>query len=237
MRGLSAAHSGLLTLFNHVPMFRFSLKQQRPDSSLSHSFSGSPSAAGLDAKLRQSFQRMHTGVFFSAFLKNWKQVGSPVQTSRHGAKKICDSIDFTTARRIVEVGSGAGSITKEILKCLRPDAQLIVFEINRDLCQCLSVINDDRLVVYNISGFDIANVLREKADYVISAIPIATLSNASLSSYFRGIKSVLHERGACIQLQLSLFSYRRVKRFFKTVKVAFTLLNPPPLFIYSCRDR
>ena len=180
---------------------------------------------------------MYGGVFFSAFLKNWKEVGSPVQTSRHGAKKICDAIDFGSARRIVEVGPGAGNITREILKSLRPDGQLIVFEINRDLCRCLEGIADRRLVVHNLSGFEMANVLAEKADYVVSEIPIATLSNASLRAYYRSIKAVLDERGECIQIQLSLFSYRRVKRFFKTVKVGFTLLNPPPLFIYSCRDR
>jgi len=180
---------------------------------------------------------MHASAFLSAFLKNWKQVGCPVQTSRHGARKICDAIDFGSARRIVEVGSGAGSITREILKYLRPDAQLIVFEVDRDLCRCLNVIGDRRLVVYNLSGFEMDKVLAEKADYVISEIPIATLSNASLRSYYRGVKAVLDERGACIQLQLSLWSYRRVKRFFKKVKVGFTLLNPPPLFIYSCRDR
>src|SRR4030095_2148002 len=179
---------------------------------------------------------MHSKIFLSAFLRNWKQVGCPVQTSRHGAKKICDALDFSTARRIVEVGSGAGSITKEILKYLRPDAELIVFEVNRDLCRCLSVIDDRRLTVHNVSGFEMAKVLEEKADYVISAIPIATLSNASLSGYYQGIKAVLHERGACIQVQLSMLSYRRMKRFFKTVRVAFTLLNPPPLFIYYCRD-
>jgi phospholipid N-methyltransferase len=179
---------------------------------------------------------MHDGVFFSSFLKNWKEVGCPVQTSRHGARKICDAIDFSTARRIVEVGSGAGSITKEILKSLRPDAQLIVFEINRDLCDCLNRIGDRRLVVHNTSGFEMANVMREKADYVISEIPIATLSQASLRGYYDTIKSVLHEQGACIQLQLSLLSYPRIKRFFKTVNVGVTLLNPPPLFIYLCRD-
>jgi len=179
---------------------------------------------------------MHSRAFLSAFLKNWKQVGCPVQTSRRGARKICDAIDFRTARRIVEVGPGAGSVTKEILKCLRPDAELIVFEVNRELCRCLSVIGDRRLIVYNVSGFDMAKVLEEKADYVISEIPIATLSNASLSGYCEAIKAVLHERGACIQLQLSILSYRRMKKFFKTVRVAVTLLNPPPLFIYFCRD-
>jgi phospholipid N-methyltransferase len=179
---------------------------------------------------------MHASTFLLAFLRNWKEVGWPLQTSPQSARKICDVIDFEQARRIVEVGSGAGSVTKEILKSLRPDAELIVFEINRELCKCLEAIGDPRLVVYNESGFQMEEFLNGKVDYVISEIPIATLSGPSLSDYYRSIKAVLCDSGSCIQVQLSLISYPRVKRFFKTVTVAFTLLNPPPLFIYCCRD-
>ena len=179
---------------------------------------------------------MHANVFFSGFLKNWKEVGSPLQTSRHGAKKICDVMDFSTARRIVEVGSGTGSITREILKLMRPDAELIVFETNRDFCRCLNAIGDHRLIVHNTSGFELADVLTEKADYVISEIPIATLPAGRLRCYYEGIKTILHDSGACIQLQISLMSYRRLKQLFKTVRVEFTLRNSPPLFIYLCRD-
>ena len=179
---------------------------------------------------------MHAQTFLRAFLKNWKAVGWPLQTSHHSARKICETIDFEGARRIVEVGSGSGNVTKEILRFLRPDAELIVFEINGELCKCLEAIDDRRLVVYNESGFDMARLLKEKVDYVISEIPIATLSQASLDSYYHAIKAVLKDRGSCIQLQLSLVSYARLKRLFKTVKIAFTFRNPPPLFIYCCRD-
>lgn len=179
---------------------------------------------------------MYARTFFRAFLRNWKEVGWPLQTSRRSARKICDAIDFDKARRIIEVGSGTGNITKEILKFLHPEAELIVFETNEDLCKCLEAIEDRRLIVHNESGFNIAEVVAGKADYVISEIPIATLSRASLTRYCQAIKSVLCDRGSCIQIQLSLLSYPTMKRFFKNVTVAFTLLNPPPLFIYCCRD-
>ena len=68
--------------------------------------------------------------FFRAFVKNWKEVGWPLQTSRVASKKICDAINFQGARHVVEIGAGTGAVTREILKCLRGDGQLIVFEIN-----------------------------------------------------------------------------------------------------------
>src|SRR5262245_18440292 len=122
---------------------------------------------------------MHGTLFFKVFLKNCKQVGWPLQTSHESARRVCETIDFKKARRIVEVGSGSGNITKELLKHLHPEAELIAFEIDRDLCGCLEAIQDRRLVVYNESGFNMAQLLQEKVDYVISEIPIATLSPAS----------------------------------------------------------
>ena|SRR5678815_4678723 len=179
---------------------------------------------------------MHAVTFFRAFLKNWKEVGWPLQTSPQSARKICDAIDFDKARRVVEVGSGAGVVTREILRLLHEEAELIVFEVNPELCKCLEAIDDRRLVVYNASGFQMADFLDGKVDYVVSEIPIATLSKSSLDSYYQSIKAVLRDSGSCIQVQLSPISYPRLKRFFKKVTIAFTLMNPPPMFIYCCRD-
>jgi phospholipid N-methyltransferase len=173
--------------------------------------------------------------FFRAFLKNWREVGWPFQTSRIATRKICDAIDFGTARRVVEIGAGTGNVTRELLKCLRADAHLTVFEINHDLCRHLRSIEDPRLTVYNASGFEIPGLLTEKADYVISEVPIATLSDEALNQFYRVVKGILRESGYCIQVQLSLLSYQKLKRLFGSVTVAFTLMNSLPLFIYRCR--
>lgn len=174
--------------------------------------------------------------FFRAFLKNWREVGWPLQTSQAVAAKICEIIDFKTAQRIIEVGPGAGNLTLEILKCMRPDAELIVFEINPELCQHLRAIPDNRLVVYNVSGFEMPKLLSRRADYVVSAIPIATLSPHAFDRFYQSVNDVLRDGGSCIQLQLSLWSYLRLKRLFEKVTVAVTLLNPPPMFIYLCKN-
>src|SRR6186713_294754 len=107
--------------------------------------------------------RMPNIDFLRAFLTNWKEVGWPLQTSRIAARKVCDAIDFEKAGRVIEIGAGTGNVTRELLKYLRPDAQLVVFEINTDLCRHLWTIDDARLVVYNASGFEIAELVTGKA--------------------------------------------------------------------------
>jgi phospholipid N-methyltransferase len=173
--------------------------------------------------------------FFRAFLKNWQEVGWPFQTSRSAARKICEAIDFDRARCVVEIGAGTGAVTRELLERLRPDAQLVVFEINSELCKHLRTIADSRLVVYNASGFELSRIWDGKADYVVSEVPIAMLSEASLRNFYDGIKRVLRDGGSCIQLQLSLLSYQKLKQLFSKVHVGVSLMNYVPVFIYQCR--
>jgi phospholipid N-methyltransferase len=162
-------------------------------------------------------------------------VGWPLQTSRDATKRICDAINFQQARRIIEIGAGTGNVTREVLKRLAPDGELIVFEVNSELCRYLRGIEDPRIVVYNASAFDMSEVVSEKADYILSALPIATLSNNSFARFYERIKAVLKDDGHYIQLQLSLFSYPSLRQLFHTVDVAVCLRNFIPLFIYSCK--
>jgi len=178
---------------------------------------------------------MDSIIFLRAFLKNWREVGSPFQTSNHAARKVCDFIDFQKAKTIVEIGPGLGNLTRELLKRLAPDSRLILFEINEDLCAHLRV-EDPRVAVFNRSGFDIDSVLDKEADCVISEIPIATMSPSALAGFYSAVKRVLRAGGSCIQLQLSLISHRELKRLFRDVEVFFTFLNVPPIFIYRCSD-
>ena len=175
--------------------------------------------------------------FLKAFIRNWRAVGSPLQSSGHVARNICASIDFEKARTIVEIGAGLGRITREILRAMHPHARLIVFETDADLCRRLETIVDSRLKVYNVSGLEMHAAFWGKADYVISEIPIANLSTPLQDRFYREVRTVLKRGGCYIQIQLSLWSYRRVKQYFEDVTVRFLPLNPPPVFMYCCRDR
>lgn len=196
---------------------------------------GVQTVKGRRLRGRRLTQIMNDLVFLKGFFKNWREVGSPVPSSRHVAKRICQFIDFERARTIVEIGAGTGVITHEILNSLQPDGQLIVFEVNEEFCQQLRSIGDSRLTVHNISAFEMHRVLIEKADYLVSGIPIATLAKAEFSRLCSAVNQVLQTNGFFIQLQLSLVSYGKLKRSFREVNVGFTLRNTPPAFMYRCR--
>lgn len=175
--------------------------------------------------------------FFKEFLKNWKEVGSIIPSSRFLTKKMLEVVDFNKAKVIVEIGPGLGCFTNEILKMMSKDARLIIFEINPDFCQKLrkKEDNDSRLKVFNVSALDMSYHLKNiKADYVISGIPLSTLTEDSRSLLLRAIKNILKEGGVYMQFQYSLGAYKKLKLIFSRVALKFTLFNAPPAFVYQC---
>lgn len=173
--------------------------------------------------------------FLKGFLKNWKEVGSVIPSSRFLAKKMMAPIDFKKAKVIVELGPGLGCITRKILKMMRADAKLIIFETNQDFCRELRKNKDERITVFNISALDMVYHLKEiKADYVVSGIPLSTLSDNSRSLLLKAIKNILSDGGVYVQFQYSLGAYKKLKMIFGKVILNFTFLNAPPAFVYQC---
>ncbi|PRP96638.1 hypothetical protein TUN_33020 [Bacillus sp. M21] len=54
--------------------------------------------------------------FLSEFIKNPKNTGAIAPSSKILATKMVDTINFETAKCIVELGPGTGVFTKEIIK-------------------------------------------------------------------------------------------------------------------------
>lgn len=59
----------------------------------------------------------------------WK-VGWLLSSSRFLVNEVLSQIDWVKASVIVEYGPGVGTFTVELLRRMRPDAQLIALEIN-----------------------------------------------------------------------------------------------------------
>lgn len=180
-------------------------------------------------------QSMEKFKFLKGFLKNWKEVGSITPSSRFLSKKMTESIDFKKAKVIIELGPGLGCITRKILKMMRADARLIIFETNQVFCQELHKNKDERIIIFNVSAIDAVYHLKGvRADYVVSGIPLSTLSNNSRSLLLNTVKNILNNDGVYIQFQYSLGAYKKLKSVFGKVILKFTFFNAPPAFIYKC---
>jgi phospholipid N-methyltransferase len=142
-----------------------------------------------------------TFVFARNFFKNPRMLGSVIPSSRYLVSQLLRDVDWQKARVIVELGPGVGTISSEILKRMRPDAVLVVFEINDDFVGHLRRnFHDPRLRVQHRSGAEVVEALRElglgKADYALAGIPFSIMSDADRMSVLRNCKEALVQ-GRC----------------------------------------
>ena len=80
---------------------------------------------------------MSKNVLFRRFLRNPVQVGALCPSSRALCSTMVSEIGVDTADVIVELGPGTGVITREIVRCMSPNAKLIAIELDQTLCEHL----------------------------------------------------------------------------------------------------
>lgn len=178
--------------------------------------------------------------FLKQFFNNKSEVGAVAPSSKILGKKMYGDLDFNKAKCIVEFGPGTGVFTLEILKRMNEDALLIVFETNESFFLKLkSNIGDKRLLLVNdsaerVGDYIVANGF-DKADYIISSLPLTVFPKELKNSILDESKKFLKEGGEFIQFQYSLNAYKLLKEKFSGVKLKFTPVNIPPAFVYKCK--
>lgn len=151
--------------------------------------------------------------------------------------KILAPIDFENARVIVEYGAGVGNISIEILRRMRRDAKLVVFELNEDLAEFLKTeYNDERLIASGRSAADVTDVLKQyhlgKADYIISGVPFSTMPPEVSEEIVRATKEVLKPNGKFLIYQFRTKVLEFLKPHFKHIERNFEFVNVPPIRVF-----
>jgi phosphatidylethanolamine/phosphatidyl-N-methylethanolamine N-methyltransferase len=182
---------------------------------------------------------MEKNDFFKEFFKNKKLVGSMRPSSPALTEKMLSPIDFSKVKTIVELGPGTGVFTRQILKRMMPDAQLLVFELHDQFYQKLKTsITDERCHIIHDSAEKLSDYLEHfnlhQADAVISSLPLANFSKDLRENIVTAAKKALTKDGIMTQFQYSLQSKKFLKSEFDTVKINYTVWNFPPAFIYTC---
>ncbi len=95
--------------------------------------------------------------FIQQYLKNKKEIGAVLPSSKFLVKKMLKGINFGEAEIIIELGPGTGVITQKIVEKAPKDCKIIVFELNSTFYQELSskYENDDRIRIINDSAENI----------------------------------------------------------------------------------
>jgi phospholipid N-methyltransferase len=191
----------------------------------------------LVRKLRKS--RSSKILFAQNFFKAPLMLGSVVPSSRFLVDDVLSKIDWKKARVIVEFGPGVGTITQEILKRMRSDAKLIVFELNQEFVDFLSEeISDPRLHVAHASADKVREVLKslrlEHADFIISGIPYSTLTVSMRQEVIGESRRALGADGVFLMYQFTNVALPYLKSNFRSVKHRFQFWNILPARIYHC---
>lgn len=115
-------------------------------------------------------------------------------------------------------------------------------ELNTDFCKELKAkINLPNVHIKEASADKIGEIMKqigfEKADIIISSLPLANFSEELRNSILEIVHESLNEKGSFIQFQYSLNAFKNLKKLFPVIKLNFTALNFPPAFVYTCSKR
>ena len=118
----------------------------------------------------------------------------------------------------------------------------ILIELNEQFHHELSLkINHSNFNLFHDSADQLGVLLKqiggEKADVIISSLPLANFPSDLRDSLLDTIQTYLKEDGYFVQFQYSLQAKRHIKKRFPSTKINFTPLNIPPAFVYSCQKK
>jgi phospholipid N-methyltransferase len=167
-------------------------------------------------------------------------LGSMIPSSRFLVGRLLRRVDWQSAQVIVEYGPGVGTFTTKILRRMRPDATLIVFETNGDFVDFLRrSLRDKRLHVIHGSAADINTVLAQlgltHANYIISGIPYSTMPPQVRDSILYESHAALSAQGRFLVYQFSRAALPYLRSTFSEVELDFEPLNILPATLFLCR--
>lgn len=185
-------------------------------------------------------RRAQLSLFARNFFKHPRMLGSIIPSSSFLVRRLLEPVDWERARVIVEYGPGVGTITREILSRLRPDATLVVIETNDDFVDFLNrSMSDPRLKVIAGSAETIEAELERlglpAADYVVAGLPFSTMPADCRERILLGSREALTPEGSMLIYQFSPKVSSDLHQTFTRVESTFEPINIPPARVYFCR--
>ena len=178
--------------------------------------------------------------FMCAALIKFRQTGAIVPSQRFLIGKMIAPVPESYSGRIIELGAGSGALTVRLAaRC--PRARILACEINPALARNtrhnldLAGINGRVEVISDSAEHLLSEMGRrgmEKADYILSGIPLGNLPGERALALIDAISRALGRKGLYIQFQYSLIDRNRIRACFKSLRTAPVLLNIPPAVVY-----
>jgi len=179
-----------------------------------------------------------SAIFLKRFLQRPFQVASIIPSSRALIRRVLSKMDLTQPRVIVEYGPGEGCHTREIVRQMHRDSQLILFELDAELARHLEeqFRGDERVTILNYDCALLPQALLKRGlthcDYIVSGIPFSILEPEKKRELLRSTYNCLapHDSAAFIIYQVTNELVGHC-RHFPRVESEYCLQNIPPNFV------
>ncbi|WP_416830732.1 MAG: class I SAM-dependent methyltransferase [Erythrobacter sp.] len=200
--------------------------------------SGNQLAADAKRGFRRSITRIlgPRAVFFWGFIEEPAMVAAAFPSSKGLVKAMLEPVDWDNCKLFVEYGPGVGTFCPHILERLPDDGELLVIDTNPLFIDYLKeTIEDPRFTAVLGSAEDVEKIVRahgfERADFVLSGMPISTMPPAVTENILKATYRVLREGGAFLTYQYRDAAYRLTTRHFERTIKEKTYRNIPPCIL------
>jgi len=184
--------------------------------------------------------------FLVQFVRKPDVFGAVAPSSQSLAKKMIEWIDFDKVDVVIEYGPGSGTITRELLKRLKPGTTFFAIEINELMVENFRN-NVPQVTVYQDSVINVRKYLekynKKHAYVIISGLPWATFSTQLQNEILgKTLEALADGGGFATYAYLQGILLPAGKRFrnklyqdFTTVRQSSVAwLNLPPALVYHC---
>jgi len=176
--------------------------------------------------------------FFRGFLKDPRQVGSVIPSSRFMERRIIEFSALDEAQVVVELGPGTGGTTRALLAAMRPDARLLAIDLDSRFTDIVAAIDDPRLIAVTGSATDLASILEHHGlatcDVVISGIPFSTMPKPVGTAVLESVRDSLSADGVFVAYQFRSEVARLADGVFGAPRRSAAVpLNIPPMRIWQ----
>lgn len=181
--------------------------------------------------------------FYRKIKRNISEDGLIISSSGFLVNNIVGKIDFSRTLCILEIGSGKGPFTKEIIRRMSGESTLDVCEIKAEynpwIERLMAEHPDKQVQLHNGCVTGLLNA-PERYDVIVSSLPLKNFTkmndqNAFLYRLIEGFKFALNEGGIYLQYQYFKSNKADIEAVFgkEMDGIDFVPLNILPAFVYS----
>jgi phosphatidylethanolamine/phosphatidyl-N-methylethanolamine N-methyltransferase len=208
------------------------------------------------APTRSPKQIVSYALFLREYMRNPRRTASVCPSSPALSRSMAESIDFTWARTIVELGAGTGAVTRAIVDRLPSDARLYAVDNNASFVEHLKqAFPDSRVIPVHGQAGELKPTLRahgvNQADVIVSSLGFTSMLPAERESVLKHIVSCLQPHGVLIQYQYLSSRWKwltagkshwpfeaeeLLRTCFRAVATKDVMWNIPPARVFVCSE-